>query len=208
MPLTANVVANTPIEASWGNAIRDRTVQRFTSAAERASAWTSPPAGAVSEIDTLPGVLWIYVSGAWRMASPRGMVGQSAPVTASSPTTTGAAVDVPNMTAAFAMVTGHLYKITVTGHYLSSALGDVIRMSITNPANTLVGGASDLVVAAANIAHAFSMHVFETGSSDATATRKLRVARNSGSGNAGFFADASRLGMVTVEEVHVGTSGG
>ena len=48
MGLTANVVANAPILSTWGNEIRDRTVQPFTNAAERSAQWTAPPEGAIS----------------------------------------------------------------------------------------------------------------------------------------------------------------
>jgi hypothetical protein len=60
MGLIANVVANTPILSTWGNAIRDRTIQRFATAAERTSQWPSPPAGALSYLDSDPTTLWIF----------------------------------------------------------------------------------------------------------------------------------------------------
>ena len=65
MGLTANVVANTPILSAWGNEIRDRSVQNFASAAERASQWVAPPEGAVSylrDVDLLSfwnGTAWL-----------------------------------------------------------------------------------------------------------------------------------------------------
>lgn len=43
----ANVVANTPILASWGNLIRDRTVMVFASTAERDAAIPAPQAGMI-----------------------------------------------------------------------------------------------------------------------------------------------------------------
>jgi len=46
MGLTPNVVDGNPIQAAWGNEIRDRTSQVFANAAERDAQWTAPPDGA------------------------------------------------------------------------------------------------------------------------------------------------------------------
>lgn len=66
MGLTANVVAEAPILSAWGNEIRDRTIQNFATAAERAAQWTAPPEGAASylrDVDRLE----IYDGTSWRV---------------------------------------------------------------------------------------------------------------------------------------------
>ena len=70
MGLTANVVANTPILSTWGNEIRDRSVQVFASIAERASQWPTPPAGATSQLSTAPGQLHVYNGTVWVQITP------------------------------------------------------------------------------------------------------------------------------------------
>lgn len=68
MGITANVVADAPILASWGNEIRDRSVQNFASAAERAAQWTAPPEGALSFLRD-SNQLHVY-NGAWICITP------------------------------------------------------------------------------------------------------------------------------------------
>jgi len=206
MPLTANVVPNTPIEASWGNDIRDRTVQRFTSAAERASAWTTPPTGSLSVLDSLPGVVWIYAAGAWKLTAPRGQLSVASVTAGMTPTTSVA--DVPGVTVTFSGVANHVYRYTLAAHVVSSAAGDIVRIQLTNPSNTAVGTVADFPVAIANNAQALTQAFYETPGADASLTRKIRVVRIGGSGSVQVFSDVNRPAVLTVEEIHVGTSGG
>jgi hypothetical protein len=74
MGLIADVVANTPITSAWGNAIRNRTIQEFANAAERAAQWIAPPDGAYSWLVDTPGALWVYYGGAWHAPFPLGLV--------------------------------------------------------------------------------------------------------------------------------------
>ena len=74
MALTANVVANTPITATWGNEIRNRTVQVFATSAERAAQWAAPPTGATSTLVDTPGVLWVYNGTLWEPVNGLGVL--------------------------------------------------------------------------------------------------------------------------------------
>jgi hypothetical protein len=65
MALTPNVIANAPILSTWGNEVRDRSVQVFATSAERASQWPAPPTGATSYLVATPGVLYVWNGGAW-----------------------------------------------------------------------------------------------------------------------------------------------
>ena len=69
----ADVVLATNIEVSWGNAIRDRTVQRYPTAAGRASEHPSPAAGDVSFLED-SGTLELFHGGSWRGIIPAGML--------------------------------------------------------------------------------------------------------------------------------------
>jgi hypothetical protein len=64
MGYIADVVANTPIAATWGNSIRNRVVMDFASAAERSSQWASPPEGALSYLRDVDQIYY-YSGSAW-----------------------------------------------------------------------------------------------------------------------------------------------
>jgi hypothetical protein len=69
MGLTANVVANTPILSTWGNELRDRSVQVFATVAERSAQWPTPPNGAVSWI-TATLTLHVFNGAVWVQVTP------------------------------------------------------------------------------------------------------------------------------------------
>jgi hypothetical protein len=69
MGFTPNVVDDNIILAQWGNEVRDRTAQVFSTAAERDSQWAAPPNGAICvTLDT--NTLWRRAAGAWVAQSP------------------------------------------------------------------------------------------------------------------------------------------
>lgn len=84
MTRTPDVTANNPITDEWGNEIRDRTVQRYASAAARSSEHPSPEAGDMSYLAD-KGRVEVFHSAAWRAigAVPTGAIipyaGTSAP---------------------------------------------------------------------------------------------------------------------------------
>jgi hypothetical protein len=64
MAFTPNVVDGNIILASWGNELRDRSLQVFSSVAERDQQWAAPPNGAhCITLDT--GAVWRRVGGVW-----------------------------------------------------------------------------------------------------------------------------------------------
>jgi len=58
--------AGQPIDTAWGKAVSDSVVQPFTTIADRAAKWTSPPNGALSAVRN---VMHIYQSSAWGVSS-------------------------------------------------------------------------------------------------------------------------------------------
>jgi len=91
MALTPDVTAGTIVQSTWGNQIRDRTVQVFATVAER-NTWAAPPAGAhCVTLDTL--TRWIYTGTAWRSLSapPRARVTRTGTLSIPS----GAALVIP-----------------------------------------------------------------------------------------------------------------
>jgi microcystin-dependent protein len=69
----ADVVPTNSIDASWGNDVRDRTLQRYASAAGRTADHATPAAGDLSYLaDT--GALAVYHASDWRPFLPPGVV--------------------------------------------------------------------------------------------------------------------------------------
>jgi microcystin-dependent protein len=73
MPEMPNVIASESIEAEWGNAIRDRTVQRYDDVTTRTSENPTPDAGELAYMEDT-GDLAVYHSGSWRKFVPAGVV--------------------------------------------------------------------------------------------------------------------------------------
>ena len=68
-----DVIAGDPIEAAWGNSIRDRSLQRYATAAGRDAANPTPVSGEMAWVTTeavegvtTPGISEVYDGTAWR----------------------------------------------------------------------------------------------------------------------------------------------
>lgn len=72
MAKTVTVAANELIASAWGNEIRDRTVQRFATIAERDAQWTPAAAGqgALCVVLAAPMTLYVSTGTAWVQTSP------------------------------------------------------------------------------------------------------------------------------------------
>src|SRR5690606_19275689 len=68
-----DVVPNETIEVEWGNAIRDRTVQRYDNVTDRNSDHPNPTPGDLAYMKDSGDVL-VYHSGAWQPFLPPGAV--------------------------------------------------------------------------------------------------------------------------------------
>lgn len=80
MPEIPDVVTLTTISSDWGNDIRDRTVQRYSSVSNRSSEHASPTAGDLSYLEDT-GDVAVYHGGLWKVPVPVGaliMFGSSA----------------------------------------------------------------------------------------------------------------------------------
>lgn len=64
MPEIQNVNIGETIASEWGNALRDRTIQRYASAAARATEHPAPAQGDLSYLSDSDS-LWIYSGSAW-----------------------------------------------------------------------------------------------------------------------------------------------
>ena len=64
MPEIPNVVPGEPVEADWGNDVRDRSVQRFADATARTASLPFPGIGQLTWLDD-PGVVEYWDGGTW-----------------------------------------------------------------------------------------------------------------------------------------------
>jgi hypothetical protein len=69
-----DVVPGEPVASSWGNAIRDRTVQRYADATERDTENPSPDDGDLAYLTTTD-VLQVYGAGTWHTYQRAGAPG-------------------------------------------------------------------------------------------------------------------------------------
>lgn len=100
------------------------------------------------------------------------------------------------------VVSGRKYKWTIQGHVYTDGAPDVIRIALRTSGSVLLT-AVDTLVNSAGSAECFSLVYYETASSTAL-SRKVSVARASGSGtNVYFFADATRTATLTLEDVGI-----
>ena len=110
MPEMPNVISGEVIESDWGNSIRDRTVQRYASAAARSASHATPVQGDLSFLSDT-GKVYVYYSGSWRQfdadhASSHNMGGTD-PLAADE-------VDGAASTSSFSTLTGFSDVCTVT----------------------------------------------------------------------------------------------
>lgn len=107
-------------------------------------------------------------------------------------------VDVISVT--WTAVAGRKYKITLSGHYVSSVAGDITRIALTTSANglTLV---KDYVNYSVSSATAFEFTALVDSSSSGSLTYKMRVSRAGGTGTVRVFADATRPSYMIVEDI-------
>lgn len=128
MALTPNVVSNTPITSAWGNEIRDRTVQKFATAAERTAQWPAPPVGAVSTLATNPNTLYVWTGAAW-------VSGGGAPARIEKQRTSG---HISLTTAAYTNWTD-LDNATFQTQ-IAAAVGDEVEINLDGSWSTVAGG--------------------------------------------------------------------
>jgi hypothetical protein len=192
MGLTSNVVGNTPILSSWGNEVRDRSVQVFANAAERTAQWTAPPTGAVSYLVDQPGLMWVFVAGAWKapnaMGIPSGGYITSATGVQIPPAST---IDLPSMAFTFTPVANRKIKITgsLQTHINSGTPATAFTLYITDSANTIFAQRSSWMLDNASFVNQQTLTVFHVmNSTGAAISLKLRANNYLGSA-VGLYTD-------------------
>jgi hypothetical protein len=132
MPEIANVVAGNTIESAWGNSIRDRTVQRYATAAARTTAHPSPTEGDLSYLQD-SNSLWYHNGTAWVPVGSQDVFGgveQDAAVTVSGTTTVATLnLSIPAHWLSWACFATASFRVTPIGTATVSAF---IRIDGTN----------------------------------------------------------------------------
>jgi hypothetical protein len=132
--------------------------------------------------------------------TPWGVVGRAL-ITSSTSATTAATVTGSTIT--YTQTANRVYKYSVTGHAYWVSVNDGFRCSITNGTGTSYIHHDQLPLGnSTNYGNGFSFNWYETPASSGSVTRELRVSRFYGtSGNVEFFADATRIGSLIIEDI-------
>lgn len=130
----------------------------------------------------------------WNM--PWGQVARSSTTSASS---AGVGPFDTNLSVTFTAVANRLYRYEVLIHVASTVATDGIRLSLTDGSNVAKGSpvGVDNYIILANSAQ-FSRPQFFESPAAGSITRKIRVVRIGGSGNAQSFADVNRTAFLNV----------
>jgi hypothetical protein len=166
--------------------VADQVVAQYASAAARAAAWATPPAGAVSHLNTTDeknGIeVYSAVSSAWRKPwnIPWGCVGQASATIGTGSITT-VAVDINGMTLSVPMINGRRYKTTLKCEMSSTVNNDTMNLQLTDAGGTVL----DRFEAFCNVgtvAVTMAWAYVENCGATATVTRKGRGIRAGGTG--------------------------
>lgn len=205
MALTPNVVAGAPILSAWGNEIRDRTVQRFASAAARTSGWVAPPVGASSVLDDTPGVVWVYTGTTWLAQdwnAAWGIIAITGAITQVN-SANAVTVDVAGAALTWTALANRRYRYTFEGHVFVNPSPAQAMLFITDAANVVKGapGRFDTMLFGSTVATnalCISQEVPGAGAQ----TRKVRIQSIAG-GNATLLIDApsARTALFMVEDM-------
>jgi len=205
-----NFTAGAVLTASdVNNYLMEQGVMYFATTAARDAALTgSLEDGMVAYVgsnDSSEG-FYTYNGSAWRRGpgwnAPWGVVA-AAKIT-SATNATNATVTVTGSSLSFGVVANRRYKYTVFGHQFFASVNDGMRVSITNGAGTTTYAETNLLPIGNNTSfgHGFAFTWYDDVTTTETITRQLRVNRFYGSsGNVTFFADATRIGSLIVEDI-------
>jgi len=160
---------------------------------------TAPYEGqAIYETDTDKVLVWN--GSAWypNWNLPWGLVATPVRKTTSQ-SSIAALADVTDMTLTFTGVAGRWYKATYTANGGSTVSGTTFRFTLTNASNTLTtGGIYDHSFPSTNSSTVVAVFYFQvTGS----ATRKIRVNIQAGSGTMTLYADSNIPATYTIEDI-------
>lgn len=200
-----NVAAADALDPAWGNAIRDRAPQVFTTKVLRDASVTVPVVGQLNILTAalVAGDEGIYIyHGAtvlwrppWNM--PWGRVATATMTTATSAVTT--VVDITGATVTWTAVANRRYKISLLVRTESSVANDKSTVSITDASNVILT-ATDRAHAVVNTGEPHHVFWEETIAAGST-TRKGRVVRLSGTGNVKINAGAALPNYMTVDDM-------
>ena len=188
------------------NYLMEQSIMYFATTAARDTAITSGSREDgmtvyVGSNDSAEGV-YCWNGSSWTRPwnAPWGVAGRAL-ITSSTAST--AATTVVGSSITFNQVANRVYRYSVSGHALWVSVNDGFRCSITNGTGTSYVHHDQLPAGnSTNFANGFSFNWYELPTSTAQVTRELRVSRFYGtSGNVEFFADATRIGSLIIEDI-------
>lgn len=193
--------------ADMNTYVRDNTVPQFASAAARSAAIAAPVVGTMSYL-TDTGSLEVYYGATtgWRppWARPWGIVPVTSganpdSVTGNQNFTSATVADITGLTATFTAVANRNYRVTIVTNFLSSGIGDIAQVLITDSANAVK------IQSAVNCQNGlFGVSCIATGVitlSAGSTTLKGRACRQSGSGTVTLVAGSVYPTQLTIEDI-------
>lgn len=199
----ADVVTNNKIESTWGDAIRDRVVQNFATAAARDAAITSPVVGQMCCILSGTGQLqflqYMGATDGWRPPwnLPWGVVAE-ADVNSNQGTFT-ADTDITGLTVTFTAFANRRYRITASTSPSSSVAADIVSMTLKDGTSTQLNIWRQTISATGQSFALAGEHTEVPGAG--SITRKISMARVAGTGNITNNAAATHLSQLCVEDI-------
>lgn len=173
------------IEATWGNAIRDRTLQIFASTALRDAAIPSPSVGQTCIITAGSAAGEYVYSGAtvgWTQPwnQPWGFVSSASKTDDSN--SISSVVNVGSLTTTFTAVANRVYRTSVNIPKIQQVSSNgLVQVHITDGSNTIKrSGNYSLYAGSAGDITTVSLSVVETGISAGSNTRKVRATTSAG----------------------------
>lgn len=189
------------------NYLMEQSVMVFSSSAARSSAISSPEVGMTTYL-TDTGSLEVYYGATtgWRppWARPWGLVPVTSGanpdvVTANQNFTSATVTDITGLTATFTAVANRNYRVTIVTNFLSSGIGDIAQVLITDSANAVK------IQSAVNCQNGlFGVSCIATGVitlSAGSTTLKGRACRQSGSGTVTMVAGSVYPTELSIEDI-------
>ena len=196
MPLTPNVGTGAIIQTTWGNDIRDRTVQIFTNKADLDAQWSTAPDGAhaytiAERLD------WTRQGGAWTADFPRGELGYAERTTSAGPVTASVGL---GLSVSATVVANRRIRISCfVSNVSSTVVGDVFNMAIKESAVYLTQ--ANISIATAGLGQTGAMCARTYVPAAGARTWSVDAARIAGSGSGTFTASATAPMFLQVEDV-------
>lgn len=194
-----DVASNGKIESTWGNAVRDRLIAVFGSAAARASALPAPQVGqSTVQTDTMSFLQYVGATDGWQKVwnMPWGLMPNGLASLSTTQSAVGAITDVTGLTLTNTFVANRFTRVTVIYRVTKNTTG-LWSVGVNDGTNTLVVGSNNT----ADTIAISGTGTYVVGSTAAAITYKVRLTGNATAGTADATASATQPWRILVEDI-------